>query len=119
MTCKDCLHYKVCELKRNHYYLGSPIGEIDEAEIGCHNFTDSSEWVHIPCKVGDSIFCDGKLFADRCAGEVMEFTADVVRAQVCTTHRGEIDMIFNFKDFGKIVFLTREEAEKALKEMQK
>lgn len=114
IKCEDCLHYKVCELKRNHYYLGSPIGEIDEAETGCHNFTDSSEWVHIPCKVGDSIFCDGKLFADRYVGEVMEFTVDIVRTQVCTTHCGEIDMIFNFKDFGKIVFLTREEAEKAL-----
>lgn len=44
----------------------------------------------------------------------MEFTVDIVRTQVCTTHCGEIDMIFNFKDFGKIVFLTREEAEKAL-----
>ena len=54
------------------------------------------------------------VFADRYVGEVMEFTVDIVRTQVCTTHCGEIDMIFNFKDFGKIVFLTREEAEKAL-----
>ena len=105
--CKNCLHYEVCG-----YALNS------KTIYECDYFTDSSEWVHIPCKVGDSIFCDGKLFADRFVGEVMEFTVDIVRTQVCTTHCGEIDMIFNFKDFGKTVFLTREEAEQALKERE-
>lgn len=105
--CKNCLHYAVCG-----YALNS------KTIYKCDYFTDSSEWVHIPCKVGDSIFCDGKLFADRFVGEVMEFTVDIVRTQVCTTHCGEIDMIFNFKDFGKTVFLAREEAEQALKERE-
>lgn len=101
-TCKDCLHNEMCYATHT-----------DDSPTCC-DFTDRSEWVHLPCRAGDSIFCDGELFSDRYAGEVKEFTVDVVRTQVCTTHRGEIDMIFNFKDFGKTVFLTREEAEKAL-----
>lgn len=99
--CIDCLHYNICTF-----------GKCDIIS-GCPFYTARSEWVHLPCKVGNSIFCDGKLFADRYAGEIMEFTADIVRTQVCTTHCGEIDMVFNFKDFGKTVFLTREEAERA------
>jgi hypothetical protein len=38
MTCKDCIHEYVCDLKRNHYYLGQPIGQIDCAEIACRHF---------------------------------------------------------------------------------
>lgn len=110
MTCKECLHCEACcyWLSKEKKHLNCNEGFI------CDDFTDRSEWVCLPCKVGDSIFCDGELFSDRYAGEVMEFTADIVRTQVCTTHCGEIDMIFNFKDFGKTVFLNREEAEKAL-----
>ena len=38
MTCMDCIHEDVCDLKRNHYFLGKPIGEIDDAEIRCRHF---------------------------------------------------------------------------------
>ena len=116
-SCKDCLHYEVCAdvMKQQLYIKDILCGHKNPV---CPQFADRFEWVHLPCKVGDSIFCDGELFADRYAGEVMKFTAEIVRTQVCTTHCGEIDMIFNFNDFGKTVFLTREEAEKALKEYE-
>ncbi len=68
-----------------------------------------------PCKVGDKMYCDGKHFADHCKGEVMEFPVDIILTKVCSTHRGEIDMMFDFKRFGKDVFTSREEAESALK----
>lgn len=42
MTCKDCLHYKMCDYGK--------IGNI------CADFADKSEWVHLPCKVGDRVF---------------------------------------------------------------
>ena len=68
-----------------------------------------------PCKVGDRMYCDGELFADNYKGEIMSFPVDIILTEVCSTHRGEIDMVFDFKRFGKDVFLTREEAERALK----
>ena len=72
----------------------------------------------LPCKAGDTMYCDGKFFADHCKGQIMSFPVDIVRTEVCSTLRGEIDMVFGFKRFGKDVFLTREEAEKAAKERE-
>lgn len=69
-----------------------------------------------PCEVGDKMYCDGKYFASHCTGEIMEFPVNVVETTVSATFRGEIDVRFDFDDFGKIVFLTKEEAEKVLAE---
>lgn len=93
-----------------------------ECDVSVRTLTEISE--HLiengvivpPCKVGDTMYCDGKFFADHCKGQIMSFPVDIVRTEVCSTLRGEIDMVFGFKRFGKDVFLTREEAEKALKE---
>lgn len=41
MTCKDCLHYEVC------YYHDFE---------GCEWFSDKSKCVHLPCKVGDTVY---------------------------------------------------------------
>ena len=71
-----------------------------------------------PCKKGDTMYCDGRFFANHCKGEIMSFPVDIVLTEVCSTFRGEIDMVFDFNQFGKDVFLTREEAEQALKEAQ-
>ena len=62
------------------------------------------------------MYCDGKYFASHCTGKIMEFPVNVIETTVSATFRGEIDVQFNFDDFGKIVFLTKEEAEKALLE---
>lgn len=69
-----------------------------------------------PCKVGDKMYYDGEHFASHCKGEIMEATVAFINTEVCSTHRGEVDMVFDFDCFGKIVFLTREEAEAKLKE---
>lgn len=44
MTCKDCLHYERCKK------LG--IFNVETLSV-CEDFTDRSEWVHLPCKLGD------------------------------------------------------------------
>lgn len=41
MTCKDCIHYNVCNM-----YDGPYISV--HLEHTCENFTDRSEWVHLP-----------------------------------------------------------------------
>lgn len=45
MTCKDCLHYEACA---KHYTQG----QLTMINGDCSTFTDRSEWVHLPCKVG-------------------------------------------------------------------
>lgn len=69
-----------------------------------------------PVKVGDKMYFDGKHFASHCAGEIMERSVDIVLTEVWATFRGDVDLSFDFEDFGKTVFLTREQAEKALAE---
>ena len=47
MTCKDCLHYERCKK------LG--IFNVETLSV-CEDFTDRSEWVHLPCKPGDEVY---------------------------------------------------------------
>nr|DAT79923.1 MAG TPA: hypothetical protein [Caudoviricetes sp.] len=54
MTCKNCLYYEAC--KGTYDILDTTCsGEFDYEEFArnCKNFTDRSEWVHLPCEVGD------------------------------------------------------------------
>ncbi|MBO5963035.1 MAG: hypothetical protein J6P97_00980, partial [Bacteroidales bacterium] len=59
-----------------------------------------------------------KHFASHCAGQIMERRVDTVLTEVWSTFRGEVDVSFGFKDFGKTVFLTKDQAEQKLKEMR-
>ncbi len=54
MTCKDCMHYKLCEY--NTYQEAHYFGKDKEIYVTidnnspCKYFTNCSEWVHLPCK---------------------------------------------------------------------
>lgn len=92
MTCKDCLHYELCELH------GLTSGN------ACKRFfADKSEWVHLPCRVGTVVYevgTDGRIYG-------------------CTVRRIIYETpgcAFDDRAIGQSVFLTLEEAEKALVE---
>lgn len=111
-TCKDCLHYEACNGWVNEKALEQYVSDND-----CEDFTDRSEWVHLPCKVGDEIFN---------AEDMQEFPNtyddDHILAFVVN------DEGFGFEtdnyhcrpisEIGKTVFFAREEAEKALERMK-
>ena len=61
-----------------------------------------------PCKVGD------KIYWYNMGGEIVE--ADVRKIMYAARHPHGFEYDIGFEDFGKTVFLTKEEAEKALKE---
>lgn len=73
-----------------------------------------------PCKVGDVVW-----WTDGCINFV--HSVEVTRIQYTKEYgfdmsgftRNQTHKIFNEKDIGKIVFLTKEEAEKALKNQRK
>lgn len=86
--------------------------------------------VRLPCKVGDMLwynilgytesyeikafsygYCDGYIEAGEEIGDEIIF--------YCENHTGSIIGSFPMSGIGKIVFLTREEAEKKLEEMKK
>lgn len=103
-SCKDCLHYERCYSIYTQDMLDMTNGE-------CVYFTDRSEWVHLPCKVGDTVYTYE-------SGQVKEW-----KITFCGKNsRNEYKFIscddgfknlFEFWNYylGKTVFLTREEAE--------
>ena len=128
LNCRDCLHFKAC-------YEMAAANEAEEFNTlfanTCEDFTDRSEWVHLPCKVGDTVysFCD-------CFGVILPYfvetfnvsyydknTTTVWQYEANCTNNEEDELLdsidFEVEDIGKTVFLTREEAERALEEVKK
>lgn len=126
-TCKDCLHYEAC---KGTYFTFKQMIDKDSFEhehyadiYNCSDFTNRSEWVHLPCKVGDKVF---RLYYEpRHNGEINP------NSNVCENCYDECDikraiMEYTAPSIGFIVrqfiedegtfYLTREEAEKALEE---
>lgn len=119
MTCENCLHYEVC------YYqeicTKSELEELGE-DGGCEDFTDRSEWVHLPCKVGDKVYIVKSRTSDNKNLYIIE---DVVKRIVFdkSEDTGFIHSRIEFFNTSSVsnwlfqnIFLTREEAEKALEE---
>ena len=130
-SCRDCVHYEACEF--NSFFYGGKHGEEKFKEyensmlieFACQNFKDKSRFVEIPCDVGDCLYLP-------CCGEIIElqvfeiqikhifvdYSTGVIKNIIALNENGA-SMELKFKDIGKIVFLTREEAEKALKERKR
>ena len=107
--CEDCIKVDVCKHKAN-LDKDPIIGMFIEK---CEHFKDRSKIVELPCKAGDVVYavskCNNKIFSKK----VVEILLKEDNGYVYTE-----PYYFIFEDFGKIVFLTREEAEKALKERE-
>ena len=122
-TCKDCLHVEVCE----------EYGEVFSLIKGgkCSLFKDRSRFVELPCKVGDSYFEIEQYCTERGYYNEPRRT-DTIDCEYCdvdgvcdrqyriTEKRfASLIQIFDYKE--KAVdrynrkFLTKEEAEQALK----
>lgn len=50
-NCKECIHSEVCTAQIPDFMLHSD-------GMQCQYFADRSEWVHLPCKVGDTAYCN-------------------------------------------------------------
>lgn len=116
MTCKDCLHYESCV---NHYTQG----QLTMINGDCSTFTDRSEWIHLPCKVGDTIYklwygpCHlGETYPDSYGCDGCHDECDIKK--VITEYKvPSLRFIIDELMKGSCVYyLTRTEAEKALEE---
>lgn len=116
MTCKDCLHYEVCKVFNRNIPE-----EYTSIEFQCEGFTDRSEWVHLPCKAGIEIYeiCERrnkskwKKTVVRRVIHGIEIGANGVLSARCGTTTTIL-----LSQIDKTIFLTREEAEKALERMK-
>lgn len=102
MTCKDCFHYKMCNYGQ--------IGRL------CADFSNKSEWIHLPCKMGDNVYCFEPSFNQMRKPKLRVLKTKIIDVKTIMTVYG---LNFSIDDVGKTVFLTREEAEKELEKRRK
>jgi hypothetical protein len=76
--------------------------------IKCPNFADKSQFVELPCKVGDTVYWYNM------SGEITE--AVIVKNGFIAKIECGFEYDVGYDEIGKTVFLTREEAEAALAE---
>ena len=88
----------------------------DKVEEDCEAFTDKSEWVHLPYKVGNIVYCFAPCFDTDHYPKLKVVEKEIIRLKTIATVFG---LNFDINSIGETVFLTREEVEKALKDMRK
>ena len=118
-SCKDCVHVEVCYEKNLHVAVGMniiPRFKYKRIEQKCKNFKDRSRFVELPCKVGDTLFVptrnlvsEYKIVSFHICGEGIWYRTNVIKGILTRLISDNVEII------GKTVFLTREEAEQALK----
>ena len=125
-SCKDCVHVEVCcsylSTAYNKCKLATPdfklLKNIECDE--CQHFKDRAHFVELPCMVGDTVYViesiagEEKIIQDHVETLGIGYYADGISIY-------QFDGVKTdgyFEDFGKTAFLTREEAEQALKERE-
>lgn len=98
-SCKDCLYYQMCI-----YSSGNK---------RCPCFTDRSEWLHLPCKVGDKVWyitgIGNKLIKPAIVKEIIIDSKGIKDLYVCGNG-------YNFERSFDIFYLTYKEAKKHLED---
>ena len=118
--CKNCIKADVCEIAKE--FEKEPV---DGMYIeGCDHFKDRTRFVELPCKVGDTVYFATKdRFNSATIDEITIAENGIQFYWLQYDKSYEIteiwdDGTFSDKDIGETVFLTREAAEKALKERE-
>ena len=117
MICKNCIHWQACRNTAYEYAGEDAASAYDEdicckgfAEI-CANSSDKSDWIHLPCKVGDVVYCSEPCFDTDHHPKLKVVEKEIVELKTIATVFG---LNFDIDSIGKTIFLTREEAEKVL-----
>ena len=109
-SCKDCMHEEVCNI------FSSDLNE-DSAEK-CVCFKDRNLFVELPCKIGDTVYVKMQ-FGGYAEAEVRDYSYFISCGFCVVVTSTKFDkQHIPFSEFGKIIFFTREEAERALKERE-
>ena len=113
MTCEDCMLFGKCRFDV-HFSDGDLQmqcrGDVEER---CEGFVDKSSFVELPCKVGDTVYCFAPCFGTDHYPKLKVVEKEIVELKTIATVFG---LNFDIDSIGKTIFLTREEAEKALAE---
>ena len=115
--------HKAAIFMYNKYYAGKAIDKLAQYET----VEEEGRLVVLPCKVGDAVYLlfvtdviEKKIIYEILKAKVTKITIDRFRAIFSfeTLDKYKYKAEQTQEAFGETVFLTREEAEKALKEME-
>lgn len=130
--CENCYHYDICKFNLEHQGIDLTsivIASKDESSAdGCPYFKDKSFIMEMPCRVGDTVY----LLLETLNGEKEIIESECLKIYFVASKiksKNELQLVFSMRfpckeigntlefglcDFGKKIFLAREEAEKAL-----
>ena len=114
MTCKDCIHNELCEVMHKFGVVDLPYND----ETICELFKNKANIIELPCKVGDIVYYLDGTILNESKVHCISFGG-----RYGTYSQGQIHIYDSDKDnitvkieqFGKTVFLTKEEAEQKLR----
>lgn len=125
MTCKNCIYEPRCH---NVIAYGMDTDDITgklitDIEKYCKHFKDKSRFIVPPCKVGDTVwYIEGGYYRKTNLKAKPITVTEISQKEV----KGKLQWAiiangtrYKFTSIGKTVFLTREEAEKELAEIQR
>ena len=121
MTCKECLNADVCGHVVRELFKNEENQRINE--VRCRFLKPKSRYIELPCAVGDTVYVP---MISPIKTRILGLSITKIRIEVDTAEpyiryccdNGRIIKVFDINAFGKIVFLTKEEAEKALAERE-
>ena len=100
-------------------FLDEKIDDIDDIQNVLADYLLANGVIVPPCKVGDKLYPIVDMSHTACKSFVSDFPITVLPYQIYYLNlMGGVSAI-PFENFGKTVFLTKEEAEKKLKELGK
>ena len=141
-SCKDCIHSEICasplKVVRGIYgavmsISGREVNRIEKAlsEIsitigqiccdGCDHFQDRSRFVELPCKVGDTVYLLHNVYNNILAYSVSKIlinSGEPIIEIVEAERRIHTLYLSPARELNKSLFLTKEQAEQALKERE-
>ncbi len=101
-SCDKCFHYDVCDRWDDSNYC-----------TNYSKFKDKSRIIELPCEVGTELFLSDYLMAHHRLKEYKFIGTRVVMVIECFEFQRTCRRFLD-EHFGKTVFLTREDAEKAM-----
>ncbi len=107
MSCKDCVHYDICEMLRPIEWCTGKT---------CLGFKNKAKFVELPCELGSEIYMlvtrHTKSFEWENKKMILQNNQHTFIKKTTLTKSNFFKVT---EEFGKTVFLTREEAEQKLK----
>lgn len=121
MTCQDCVHYEVCVFRASQFKSVGVEVDWDEENYAdiCMMSREKSRFVELPCEVGQTVYVIvGETIKKRTVEQIFIGKDESESFVYAATISGGV-LDYMFYEFGWYVFLSREEAEKALSERSK